>query len=39
VYSSDAESIRHVQYTPCNSQYCEHPYERMVYDILAIMKM
>lgn len=39
VYSSDAESIRHVQYTPCNSQYCEHPYERMVYDILAIIKM
>ena len=39
VYSPDAETIRHVQYTPCNSQYCEHPYERMVYDILDLMKM
>lgn len=39
IYSHNAETIRHVQYTPCNSQYCEHPYERMVYDILAIMKM
>jgi hypothetical protein len=39
VYSPNAKTIRHVKYTPCNSQYCEHPYERMVYDILAIMKM
>lgn len=39
VYLPNAETIRQVQYTPCNSQYCEHPYERMVYDILTIMKM
>jgi hypothetical protein len=39
VYLPNAETIRQVQYTPCNSQYCEHPYERMVYDILDVMKM
>jgi hypothetical protein len=39
VYLPNANTIRKVQYTPCNSQYCEHPYERMVYDILDLMKM
>jgi len=39
VYLPGAKTIRQVRYTPCNSQYCEHPYERMVYDILDIMKM
>lgn len=37
VYLPNAETIRDVQFTPCNSQYCEHPYERMVYDIMEFM--
>ena len=39
VYTRDAKSLREVQYTPCNSQYCEHPYERMVFDILGNMNL
>ena len=37
VYLPDAKTIRQVRYTQCDSQYCEHPYERMVYDILELI--
>lgn len=37
VYEPNAKTIGQVRYTSCNSQYCEHPHERMVHDILELI--